>query len=89
MTSSTLIFLLLVIGLPLALMFVRRGGAGGGCGMAHGGHRGHGGHQSHDRDEDERREAEQADNRSTFPGKPDEAKQSVPVAPRRGGQRWY
>lgn len=51
MSVSTLLFLLLLIGLPLAMMLTHRGGAGGlgGCGMDHGGHghdsdgqRGHG-----------------------------------------------
>ncbi len=44
MSSSTLVFLLLVIGMPLAMMFMHRGGhahggtGGGGCGGGHGGH---------------------------------------------------
>lgn len=46
MSSGTLIFLLLVVGVPLAMMLMHRGGHGaggmGGCGMGHGGH-GHGG----------------------------------------------
>lgn len=47
MSAGTLIFLLLVFGLPLAMMLMHRGGhAGGmgGCGMGHGGHGGHSGH---------------------------------------------
>jgi hypothetical protein len=43
MSSGTLIFLLFVIGFPLAMMSMHRGGgAGMGCG-GHGGHGGHGG----------------------------------------------
>lgn len=44
MSTSTLVVLLLVIGLPLAMMFMHRGGhahggaGGGGCGGGHGGH---------------------------------------------------
>lgn len=50
MSNSTLIFLLFVIGLPLVMMFMHRGGhahggMGGGCG---GGHGGHGGDHGHD-----------------------------------------
>lgn len=52
MSASTLLFLLLLIGLPLAMMFMHRGRAGGGmggCGMGHAGHgndsRGHGDHE--------------------------------------------
>lgn len=54
MSASTLLVLLLLIGLPLAMMLMHRGGAGGmgGCGMGSGGHR-HDGHahqgQAHDR----------------------------------------
>lgn len=46
MSSTTLIFLLFVIGLPLAMMVMHRGGAGGsmGHGMGHGGH----GHSVHE-----------------------------------------
>lgn len=47
MSSSTLIFLLFVIGLPLAMMFMHRGG------HAHGG-MGGGGHGGNHRDETER-----------------------------------
>ena len=52
MSATTLLFLLLLIGLPLAMMITHRGGAGGmgGCGMGHGGH-GHDdrGHDDHER----------------------------------------
>ena len=41
MSTGTLIFLLFVIGLPLAMMFMHRGG---GAGMGCGGHGSHGGH---------------------------------------------
>jgi hypothetical protein len=48
MSGSTLFFIILV-GLPLAMMFMRRGGHSGmGCGMGHGG-QGHEG-QGHDQD---------------------------------------
>ena len=33
--SGTTIFLLLLVGLPLAMMFMRRGAGGMGCGMGH------------------------------------------------------
>lgn len=41
MNSGTLLFLLLVVGAPLAMMLMHRGGhagMGGGCGMGHTGH---------------------------------------------------
>lgn len=44
MSLATLLFWLFVVGMPLAMMFMHRGGHGGGMGGCGGGHAGHGTH---------------------------------------------
>ena len=77
MSGSTLFFIVLV-GLPLAMMFMRRGGHSGmGCGMGHGSP----GHEGHDQPSPDTSDAEQQKPLLGPPGTLSGTPVPVPVPP--------